>query len=647
MTGISAAFTLARVLKRALVVEWHSFQDDDSGLPVTRVEHISLGDLFFYPCFQWDWAKVPQSIRDHHQYTINIDSDWTDDYEKLFSGGADSWSEHKVIRFLTYYDFTPALLLNPAFEELAAGFPRNVPMSAKEPSMPSPSTLMMRYLFTPYLQKYTKKVRTEFNRFRNEIRMHCIDSTYYGLHLRLRSTLARDNMSYFPCLSGLSAFTGQRCYFVASDSDNSTKKVVPHIPKESRLLSLNLTRERDTLEGIQTALLEIYILSSSSMLFGFNYSSYAVLAGILKGGLLYSNTCSTPQSAAPSNVCDRPHMIRDGVGESFSHIADNAYDQRHRVGCVVRDSYSQEVLDKHDSIKKRKKSNDTSDEEDDAPLPVRACIVYVLTDTSQLKDFVETSLPSLAKNMFIPLGQLYPVVVFTHDISKTKINSLLHRAYSKLLTIEDLGPLIPPQSPTQIQTQSFSKRKIPLKRQKHSSKGVVKYTISSHMNRFYIGLLFNHTALKGYDYIMRLDSTTSISSPVLLNPFRHMLNNGLNYAHSGVVSASVASVNGLEQFVKAYVRKNSVRPINLHEFLLPNGHIQAMQYSTHLEIVRKEFFLHSPYYDFFKAIDRDLGLYTHGWTEGAIKHLGLAIFANPVSIRDFSSIVKVSNVIGK
>ena len=169
------------------------------------------------------------------------------------------------------------------------------------------------------------------------------------------------------------------------------------------------------------------------------------------------------------------------------------------------------------------------------------------------------------------------------------------------------------------------------------------YPIDRHVHRFHSGLIFEHPALEEYDYYMRLDGNTTLSSPVLLNPFQHMFDLGLNYAHSGAVTIPMTSITGLNEFAKAYVRKNAVRPVNLHEYLLSNGHIQAMQYSTRLEVMRREFFLHSPYFDFFRAVDRDLGLYTHGWTEGAIKHLGLAMFANPVSIRNFSAEVPIWN----
>ena len=484
---------------------------------------------------------------------------------------------------------------------------------------------MLRYLFTPNLQLYGKNITDEFQRFKREVRSHCVDSSFYGLHLRLRSVFAPHDAIYFPCLGGLSAFTGQKCYFIATDSHSSTAEVIPHLPPNSRLLFLNLSRSRDTFEGVVTGLFELFVLASSSMMFGFYHSTYIVTAGSLSGSLVYWRDCGTTQSAGPQQVCYNQEAMRLGLNSKFDNIVENAFEQRHRFGCVVRKVFHKKVLDDYDAL------NNTEILQKNPkavlPLPIRACVVYVLTKTSQIGDFVHNSLASLDRNLFVHLGQQYPVIVFTHGIPKSEIDSLLDTAHLKTLTVTvvDLGPWIPPHSPTQTAQQ------------------MAHYSVECHINRFHSGLIFKHPALDKYDYIMRLDSNTSITSPVPKNPFRHMLNNALNYMHAGAPMLPMTSIVGLNEFAKAYVRKNAVRPVNLHEFVLSSGHIRPIQYTTHFEMMRKEFFLHSPYFDFFQAVDRDLGLYTHGWTEGAIKHLGLAMFANPVSIKQFTAEVVTSN----
>ena len=627
MTGLAAAFVLARALNRAFLVDWERFRDQDAGIASTNMTQmaVSLDDLFHRPCFDWDlYSKSDNKniIMSQKNHIIDLTKDKIDTFSEIFHCGANSWSKHEIIEIHATNDFTPAILLNPAFKTFAASFPGNDQMSAKEPSMPGPSTLMMRYLFTPNLQIYGKNITDEFQRFKREVRTHCMDSSFYGLHLRLRSVFAPHDAIYFPCLGGLSAFTGQKCYFIATDSHSSTTEVVPHLPPNSRLLFLNLSRARDSFEGIRTGLLELFILASSSMMFGFSHSTFTVTAGSLSGSLVYLRDCGTSESPGPKSICHKPDAIRLGLNSTFDNVVENAFDQRHRFGCVVREAFHKKFLYRHDTVSDAEilKKNPKAV----LPPPIRACVVYLLTNTSQLNDFVHTSLTSLDKNMFVTLGQQYPVIVFTHDVPKSAIDSLLDTAHFKTLTAVDLGSWVPAPSPTQ------------------TAKEMANYPLECHINRFHSGLIFKHPALDKYDYIMRLDSKTSILSPILRNPFRRMLNHALNYVHAGEPTTPMTSITGLNEFAKAYVRNNSVRPVHLHESLLSSGHIRPVQYATHFEIMRKEFFVNSQYYDFFLAVDRDLGLYTHGWTEGAIKHLGLAMFANPASIKYISKEIHTS-----
>lgn len=137
---------------------------------------------------------MPKRTRQHPYHKIEIGDEWTDNYKTLFRGDVNPWSDRKVLVVWPNSDFTPAILLNTAFETFATGFSRNIHMSAKEPSMPTPSTLMFRYLFTPNLQKHKKQIRDELERFEEEVRMRCTDSSYYGLHLRLRLSFATDGV---------------------------------------------------------------------------------------------------------------------------------------------------------------------------------------------------------------------------------------------------------------------------------------------------------------------------------------------------------------------------------------------------------------------------------------------------------------------
>ena len=631
MLGLAAAFILARALNRAFLVDWEKFTDEDSTVVynMRRRESASLDDLFHSPCFDWDLHSKSnnKNILMAKKFLIDLTVDKTDIYGEIYHCDLDSWSEHEVIEIKAFHDFSTALMLNPAFKTFAARFPGNDQMSAREPTVPGPSTLMVRYLFTPNLQRYGQNITDEFQRFKQEVRTHCVDSSFYGLHLRLRTLFASRESTYFPCLGGLSAFTGQTCYFIATDSHSSSAEVVPHLPPNSRLLYLHLSRSRDSFEGIRTGLLELFVLASSSMMFGFYHSTFIVAAGAISGSLVYWRDCGTSESPGPKPVCYKQQAMRLGLNSTFDNIVENAFEQRHRFGCVVREAFQRGTLDEYDAL---------SDEQiikrnPKAVLlqPIRACVVYLLTSSSQIGDFVNISLASLHKNMFLPLDQQYSVIVFTHSVPKSSIDSMLPSMYSEMLTIVDLEPWIPAPSHSSSSTQAAQE--------------MASYPLEYHIKRFHSGLIFTHPALDKYDYIMRLDSRTSIKSPVTRNPFRRMLNHALNYVHPGAPTTSMDSIAGLNEFAKAYVRNNSVRPVHLHEFILSSGHLRPLEYATHFEIMRKEFFLNSQYHHFFQAVDKDMGLHTHGWSEGAIKHLGIAIFANPASVKEFSEEVPTSH----
>lgn len=150
MLGIATAFVLARALNRAFLVDWESFRDQDAIVDYYNMARmaVSLDDLFHRPCFDWDlYSKSDNTnIILTEKFTLDLNVDKTDKYSEIFHSDVNSWSEHEIIQIHAFHDSTPAILLNPAFKAIAASFPMNLNMSAKEPSMPGPSTLMLSTL---------------------------------------------------------------------------------------------------------------------------------------------------------------------------------------------------------------------------------------------------------------------------------------------------------------------------------------------------------------------------------------------------------------------------------------------------------------------------------------------------------------------
>jgi Glycolipid 2-alpha-mannosyltransferase len=597
----------------ALLIQWVPFFDYDGGGRDynARSQLVPLKDIFYSPCFQWDLSLTHQSIADYNTTRfVDLENGNDRDFDALVSGNISSWQQYDVVRLRCFFDFTPLVLINPNFEAVAKSFPRNSFSSAREPRIPNPSTLMMRYLFMPNVKNYDKGLTTELQRLRNEIIENCAGSKFYGLHLRLRSEYATQEKVFFPCLERLSAFTGDTCYFIASDSENTTAIVKPYLPPSARLLYLNMSRERDTTTGLLGAILELFILGSSSLVFGCESSTFISVAANIQGIPINEYHCDTRESSVASWLCNS-NLLRKAVVKVINGVVDNELDQRYRLGCVLRDKYPPNGAYNVDNYTPK------------VMLAPHACIMYVLTSTSNIPSLL-VSIKSLEQNLFGPISRTYPVIVLTQNISQDELSPLLTLKSSMDLTVSDLGPWILPPSLV-ISDAQKSKDEMSL--------------AQCHLNRFLSGPIFKHAMLEGFEYVMRIGTASSLCRPVNGDPFERIRDKGLNYGAYTAYLASELPMTGLDDAIKSFLRNNGIRPINIHKTLDPSGHLMPHRFPDNYEIMRIEFFQHGRYYDYFEALDKELGFFNHGWDQGVIRHTGLRLFTPPALIKDFSDMI--------
>jgi hypothetical protein len=192
------------------------------------------------------------------------------------------------------------------------------------------------------------------------------------------------------------------------------------------------------------------------------------------------------------------------------------------------------------------------------------------------------------------------------------------------LTVTDLGPWILPPS-LDISDAQKSKDGMSLAR--------------CHLNRFLSGPVFKHAVLEGFEYVMRIDTASSLCKPVNGDPFERIRDRGLNYAAIGPYLASGLRMTGLDSATKSFLRNNGIRPINIHETLDPSGHLMPYRNPDNYEIMRIEFFQHGQYYDYYEALDKELGFFNHGWDAGVIRHTGLRLFTPPALVTDFNDMI--------
>ena len=602
MFGVAASFLLAFFTQRAFVIEWEDFRDEDHSREDKKHIQVPLSELFHLPCFEWSLSQT--SIKTNNR-TLNLEffKTWNGAYESLFNGVGDPWSNTTVIKIRTWHDFSAAALLNPSFQERIKLFPLNPLMSAVQPEMPNPLTLAIRYLFSPNLEKYQEKIRNDFDRLQRDVRASCPGSRFNGLHLRLRTKFAdQKSMSYFPCLEKLMIATGEDCFFVASDSAESQATVYPHLPKNAKLFSYNLSRSRDTVEGLQSAVLELFTLGSSTVIYGFGYSTYTDAGGTIQGVGTYGVSCDIHPSPNPGHMCRTDHLmkalkLRQGVDV-------NEIEQRNRFGCILLEQkYNLSNPAKYNWDKNR---------------DISACVV-VYINTTQVQD-LGNFLLRLEANYFSVAGRTYPIVVFSHDLPDHIVAPLTE--IRKRLDI------------TFVVLESW---RLP----KSLENEALKYDVyQSHLNRFFSGAAYKHAALMKYVYCMRLEVNVFFKENLLKDPFVQMVEQGLNYAYAS--QNSDGHKEGLDDVTRSFIRNSAIRPQSLHYNLGNSGELAPNQFVTNVEVVRLEFFRNSRYMDYVNIVDESNGFYTQGWEDGLIRSVGLALTTIPTTVGDFSSFIELA-----
>lgn len=604
MFGIAASFLLAFFTERALLIDWSHFRDEDLSIGMGERKHflVPLSELFHLPCFEWS-LKQPSIGQYEGTQLIDFQTNWSNLYESIFDGGGNPWSNSTIIRIRAWHDFSAAILLNPAFSKRANLFPQNLLMSAIQPEVPIPLTLVFRYLFSPNVWKYSATVKNDFDRLQKDVRESCPGSRFNGVHLRLRTVFAdRKLTSYFPCLEKLIAVTGENCFFVASDSAESRAIVYPHLPKNAKLFSYNLSRSRETTEGLQAAILELFTLGSSRAIYGFGYSTYTDAGGAIQGVGTYGVHCDVHASIHPGFSC-RTDTFKEGL--KFIEVADiNALEQRRRLGCIL--------------VEQRYNTSKPMQYNWDKNRGIRACVVSYMnaTHVANFKNFIA----QLEGKYFSVAGRTYPIVVFCPNLPDpllAPLDDIKKRLDVKFVILE------PWKTPNLLADESL------------------KYDGDiSHRNRFFSGAAFQHPALNDYTYCMKVDIDVIFKENLSKDPFVQMVDQGLNYAY--VSQNSEGHKEGLDDVTRAFIRNNLIRPQSLHYSLEQDGRLAPNQFLTNVEIIRVEFIRNSKYMDYVKAVEKVNGFYTQGWEDGLIRSIGLALTTNPSNVGNFASFIQLA-----
>ncbi|KXS19188.1 glycosyltransferase family 15 protein [Gonapodya prolifera JEL478] len=166
-----------------------------------------------------------------------------------------------------------------------------------------------------------------------------------------------------------------------------------------------------------------------------------------------------------------------------------------------------------------------------------------------------------------------------------------------------------------------------------------------HMCRFHSGLVYKHPALKGFDYVMRLDSGMLIHCDVddMLDPFAEMARDNVAYGFGISMTDGMWSIPTLWSTTKAFIAHyNFVNPNDpiprdkrLLDFISDDGGetFNTCHFWDNFEVVRVEFMQRPEVQEYFEWLDVAGGFFYERWGDAPVHTLCVVLFARHSEVR--------------
>ncbi len=254
--------------------------------------------------------------------------------------------------------------------------------------------------------------------------------------------------------------------------------------------------------------------------------------------------------------------------------------------------------------------------------PVRAVIIYL--SRSKTKDIsdLKRSLSLLDVNFNDRFN--YPVIVFHEDFTDG-LKEDIRKATRSNLQFEKIKFEIP---------DFLNREEIP----EYIYVGEYEFSIGyRHMCRFMSSLIFQHPAIKGYDYLLRLDTDSFLLDKINYDIFRFMAEHNYIYGYIHIIKDEPDAVEGLWEVTKKYIEDNNIKPTFLHKFL-QDGDWDRSYYYTNFEISRIDFWRSDEFMNYFSYLDKTGGIYKYRWGDHVIHLLAISTFVPENQVHRFSDI---------
>jgi len=255
----------------------------------------------------------------------------------------------------------------------------------------------------------------------------------------------------------------------------------------------------------------------------------------------------------------------------------------------------------------------------------KGVIVYLSRSTEKDIAYLKKSLSLLDVNFNDQFN--YPVIIFHEDFGKNLIKEVSESTHSNINFVKIIFKI----------PSFLKKEEIP---EFIYIRGNYKFPIGyRHMCRFFTAMVFNHTALKEYDWFWRFDTDSFLIDKLDYDVFDFMQKHNYNYGYifKSYKTKYPEVIDGLWSTTKRYIEENNIKPTFLQKHMI-NGCWDTSSYFTCFEITKIDFWRSKEVMNYFNYIDKSGGIYKYRWGDAPLHFLMVSMFMPEKQVHKFTDI---------
>lgn len=253
----------------------------------------------------------------------------------------------------------------------------------------------------------------------------------------------------------------------------------------------------------------------------------------------------------------------------------------------------------------------------------RSAVAYLTSDSSSDLTDLAMSL-GLLRSHFFDVHGMYSVIVF-HDSLQEHHMSFLQSAFGAGCPLSFQRISLEASAPISTDTHFRYFHQAP-----HQGVGY------RSMCRYFSGPIFEHEAMRGLDYYMRLDTDSFFLHPLPEDPFKRVRDQGAVYAYLTTATEEGSMCIGLEEEMTTAVDR-----LARHAMTQPRRKAEQWDrtfFYNNFEVTAVQFWRSDAYREVFQALDASGGFFSQRWGDGPVRSIALRLMAEPSKVMKLARI---------